>query len=223
MANPTTTVAQHTALMLTWFDDKDAGYFTADNTLIWLNYAQREVQKQLILAGENYYVKPVETILVVGQADYVLPSDFLKEHKLEIILSGTGQSEVRQPLAELTLGESDFQSHDAGTPVNFYVKKDRITLEPTPDTALVMRMHYSYKIPELALTTDIPDIPEEFAEYVTLLAAFNGFIKDDMAPENLTLKIQEYKDMLKRMADDRMQGASKHVVMLEDYFTMGWI
>jgi hypothetical protein len=57
------TVAQHTTtLMLSWLDDPNAGYFSASDTLAWLNQAQREVQKQLILAGENWYVKPVETL-----------------------------------------------------------------------------------------------------------------------------------------------------------------
>lgn len=222
MANSSSTVANLTTLMLSWFDDESAGYFNPADTLQWLNFAQREVQKQLIMAGENYYVLPVETLLVVNQADYVLPSDFLKEHRIEIVVSGTGINEVKQPLVMITLNEADLVSSNSGTPMNYYIKKDRFTVLPTPSTAYVMRMYYSYKIPELTLTSNIPDIPEEFMEYVALLAAYNGFIKDDRAPENLTMKITEYKDRLKQYADDRTQDSSRHVVMTSTYDANGW-
>ena len=225
MANSATTVAQITTLILSWLDDEAAGYFSPADTLVWINFAIREVQKQLIMAGENYYVKPIETLLVVGQADYVLPSDFLKEHRLEVIMSGLNTtSEIRQPLGVITLNESDLTSHESGCPLNYYLKKDRFTVLPTPDTAYPMRMHYSYKIPDVTLTTDIPDVPEEFMEYIALLAAYNGFIKDDRAPENLNMKIMEYKERLKQMAEDRTQDSSRHIVMLDDDFTSnGWI
>jgi hypothetical protein len=223
VANPSTSVAQLTTLILSWLDDESAGYFTASNTITWINFAQREVQKQLVMAGENYYVKPIETLTVVGQADYVLPSDFLKEHRLEIVISGTGSNEIRQPLSAITINEQDLVSIAPGQPTNYYLKKDRITISPTPSVAnQVMRMWYSYKILDVALTTDIPDIPEEYMEYVALLAAYNGFIKDDRPPENLVLKANEYKERLKQMAEDRLQDSSRHVVMTEDYGYGGW-
>lgn len=222
MANSSTTVAQLTTLMLSWVDDEQAGYFNAQDTLTWLNFAQREVQKLLILAGEGYYLKPVETTLVVGQADYVFPVDFLKEHKLEIVVSGSGYNEIRQTLNPVTLVESDMLSNNLGTPENYYIKKDRFTVLPTPDTAYLMRMHYSYKIADLALTTDIPDIPEEYMEFVALVAAYNCYIKDDRTAENIVMKINEYKDGLKRMALSRNEDASRHVVMLDNFESIGW-
>jgi hypothetical protein len=224
LATATTTVAQHTTLMLSWLDDANAGYFDAATTLIWLNQAQREVQKQLILAGENWYVKPVETLTVSGQADYLLPSDFLKEHRLEYIPTGYGTtSEVRSPLTCITLNQQDFIPVCLGDPANYYIKKDRFTVSPIPQTSnLYFRLYYSYKITDLTLTTDIPDIPEEFQEYVTLLAAYNGFIKDDRTPENLVLKITDYKERLKQMADDRTQDSSRRVVMTDSCDTWGY-
>lgn len=222
MANSQTTVAQLTTLMISWLDDSLQTYFTPQNTLTWINFAIREVQKQLIMAGQNYYVKPVETVLVVGQQDYILPSDFLKENRLEIVLTGTGYNEERQALSMITLNEQDWANNGLGTPYQYYIKKDRFTVLPTPDTALVMRMYYSPKIADVTSTSDIPDIPEEYMEYVALLAAFNGFIKDDRMPDNLTAKIAEYQKHFASMKNERTQDAVRHVVMTQDYDCNGW-
>jgi hypothetical protein len=150
-------------------------------------------------------------LTVASQADYLLPSDFLKEHRLEYIPSGYGTtSEVRNPLTCITLNQQDFIPVQLGDPTTYYIKKDRFTVSPIPQTSnLYFRMYYSYKIAELTLTTDIPDVPEEFQEYITLLAAYNGFIKDDRTPSNLVLKITDYKERLKQMAEDRTQDSSR--------------
>lgn len=223
MALPTTTVGQLQTLMLSWLDDPNAGYFTAANTIQWINLAQREVQKQLIMAGENYYVQTSTTLTVVGQAQYVLPSDFLKEHRIEIIEEGTGSNEVRQALVEITINQQDFIPIALGQPENYYLQKNSIFISPTPSIPnQVMRLYYSYRAADIALTTDICDIPEEFQEYIALLAAYNGFIKDDRAPENLNGKIMEYKERLKQMAEDRMQDAGRGIVITDEYASTGW-
>ena len=224
MANPTTTVAQLTTLMLSWLDDPNAGYFDAATTLVWLNMAQREVQKQLIMAGENYYLAdPVETLTVYGQAGYKLPTDFLKEHRIEIIMNGTGANETRQALSVITLNEQDMTPITLGDPMNYYIQKDFFVVSPTPQTAnLTMRLYYSYRIADLVNTSSVPDIPEEFQEYIALLAAYNGFIKDDRAPENLMGKIGDYKERLKQMAEDRTQDSSRRIVVTEDWQSGGY-
>lgn len=226
MAVPTTTVGQLQTLLLTWLDDPLSGYFDSATTLVWLNMAQREVQKQLVMAGENWYVKSVETLTITGQNDYLFPSDFLKEHRIEIVTSGYGtNNEVREPLFCITLNEQDNSGiQGTGQPIQYYIKKDRFTVQPAPAIQnQQIRLYYSYKIPDLVLTTDVPDVPEEFMEYVALLAAYNGFIKDDRAPENLNAKILEYKERLKQMADDRMQDASRHIVETEEYGLGSWV
>lgn len=222
MAVPSTTVAQLQTLMLSWLDDASAGYFDSATTITWINLAQREVQKQLVMAGENYYVQTATTTLVPSQAEYVLPADFLKEHRVEIIISGTGSNENRQALVPITINEQDQVSIALGQSTNYYIQKNSIILSPTPDTALTMRLYYSYKISDIALTTDVCDIPEEFQEYVACLAAYNGFIKDDREAANLLTKIADYKERLKQMAEDRVQDISRQVVIVDDTLANGW-
>ena len=182
------TVAQLTALILSWLDDEQQGYFNATDVLAWLNMAHRQVQMYLLQAGENYYVKPVETQTINGQSDYLLPSDFMVEHRLELVLSGTGPSENRQQLGMITTNQQDMISITLGVPSNYYIKKDRVTLSPMPQQAYTLRLYYSPMVADLALLTDIPDIPNQYMEAVAILAACNGFIKDDRVPTNILEK-----------------------------------
>lgn len=205
------------ALVLSWLDDSDAGYFTPPQVNTWINLAHRQLQMLLLQAGENYYMKPVETTLVVGQSDYILPADFMVEHRLEIVLSGTGYNESRQPLVMITTNQQDMISIGLGNPANYYIKKDRVTLSPTPQQALPLRIYYSPMVQDLSSDSDVPDVPEQYMEYVALLAAFNGFIKDDRAPQNLQAKMMQFEALLKQMAEDRTQDSSRQVVQTMDY------
>lgn len=215
------TRADIAALMMSWLDDEQQAYFKPAQVNVWINLAQREVQKLLLQAGENYYMKPVETLTVVNQADYVLPVDFFVEHRLEVVLSGTGVNENRLKLEPITTNEQDLISIRAGTPTNYYIKKDRVTLSPTPQQAWTLRLYYSPRVADLVNDTDVPDIPEQFMEYVAVLAAFDGFIKDDRAPTNLEMKRQRYEKLLKEMSEDRTQDNSRRVVVVNDYDSGG--
>lgn len=216
------TRAEIRTLMLSWLDDEDGTYFTTANTNTWINLAQREVQKLLVLAGNNYYLEPVQTLTVSGQADYVLPSDFVMLHRLEVVISGTGVNENRQALGPITTNQQDLVAITSGCPTNYYIKKDRVTLSPTPDAAYILRLYYSPRVADLSADGDTPDVPEQFMEFVAILAAYNGFIKDDRAPTNLLEKKAKYEKLLEQTSSERTQDTSRQVVVTQDYKSGGY-
>lgn len=203
--------------ILSLVDDPSGTYFTTSNTNSWINLAQRECQKLLIQAGTNFYLTPVQTSTVSGQADYVLPSDFITLHRLEVVISGTGVNENRQALGPITTNQQDLVQITSGIPTNYYIKKNRVTVSPTPDNTYVMRLYYSPRVADLTSDSDTPDVPEQFMEFVAILAAYNGFIKDDRSPENLMAKKAKYEELLKQMANDRTQDVSRQVVVTQNY------
>lgn len=208
-------------LILSWLDDTQAGYFTPAQVNVWINLAQRQVQMMLLQAGNNWYMKPVQTIMVTGQYDYVLPADFMVEHRLEVILSGTGPSEVRQPLGMITTNQQDMVSIANGTPQAYYIKKDRVTVSPPPQQGYTMRLYYSPRVVDLTGDSDTPDVPEQYMEYLAILAAYDGFIKDDRSPEILLAKKTKYEELFKQMAVDRVQDSSRQIVQTQDYDSGG--
>lgn len=211
------TRAEIRTLICSWLDDPNQTYFTPAQTNIWINLAHRQVQMYLLQAGENYYMRPVETNCVIGQSDYLLPTDFMVEHRIEVVISGTGINENRLPLVFITTNEQDLIPISTGLPTNYYIKKDRFTVSPTPDQTYLMRLYYSPMVADLTGDSDVPDIPEQYMEYVAVLAAYNGFIKDDRAPNNLVAKKQELEALLKQMSEDRTQDRSRQVVSVLDF------
>lgn len=208
-------------LMRGWLDDSSGGYFNDTNCNAWLNLAQRRVQMDLLQAGQNFYEISVETPLISGQADYLFPTDFITLNRLEIVLSGTGVNEDRQPLKPITTNQQDMVPISYGTPTNYFIKRDRFTISPTPQQAYTMRLYYSYRVADMGSDSDSPDIPEHFVEYVAVVAAFDGFIKDDRAPENLLAKKAKYEEILKKMAAERTQDVSRQIVITTDYDNFG--
>jgi hypothetical protein len=206
------------SMMTSWLDDPNQGYFTPSNCITWLNMAQRRVQMELLQAGNNWYMRPVETTVVVGQSDYLFPLDFFMEHRIEIILSNYAtQSENRQALVPITTNQQDLVSIASGTPTSYYIKKDRFSITPLPSQQLVLRLYYSPMCRDISLTTDTLDIPEQFCEYVALTAAFDGFIKDDRAAENLVAKRTEYREAIKQLAQMRLNDVPRRVVEVQDF------
>jgi len=87
------------------------GYFTNTQSYVFLDNALKETQKQLLQASDFNYLKTVETVTVSGQQDYVIPTDFLKLHRFEYVLSGTTQTtEDVQMLQWVSLNQSDITS-----------------------------------------------------------------------------------------------------------------
>lgn len=209
------TRTQIKAIIREWVDDRGGMYFDDTALNYFIQLAEYEVQKQLIAAGEMYYEKCQQTTLVVNQWDYILPNDFLKLHRLELVTSGSGVNEERRLLKRVTMNEQDKIGPKAGTPLVYVIKKTRMTLYPTPDAAKTLRLYYSFRITPMANDSDTPDIPEEFQEYIALLAAYDCFIKDDRNPSNLEKKIKVYTDRMKSLAEDRDESESRQVIDMD--------
>lgn len=177
-----------------------------------LNRAQEEVQKFLIMAGELYYLKTVETPTVMNQSDYIWPTDLLKIHSFEIVMSGTGVNENKNAITPMTLNQKFNFGPQTGTPVNYVMKQDRFTLFPTPDTAnQTLRLFYSYKIVDLTSGSQSPDIPEEYHKYVGVYAAVEGKVKDDSDPTNLLTMKNDFENRMKQMQMDRQYQTPRRV------------
>jgi hypothetical protein len=170
----------------------------------------------LLQAGQNWYEKVTETPTISGQADYLFPSDFIMLHRLELVLDGTGPTENRQTLSPITTNQQPKIPIGLGTPTHYFIKKDRFTISMTPNQAWTMRLYYSPMVADLSSDSTVPDVPEHLMEYVAVIAAYDGFVKDDRGPANLMAKKEEYKAILKQMVNTRTQDTPRMVVMSND-------
>ena len=197
-------------------DDLNFTYFTTAQVQFWLNNAQREVQKKLLQTAGNWYMLPVNTSTVQNQSDYVLPSNFLKVHRCELVLSGTPPNEVKGPIQFVTPNEIDLLPPGPGTPSCAYVKQNIMSIFPAPDTSgQTLRIYYSYLVADMVNPTDNPDVPYQYEELIPLLASRDAFIKDQRDPAPLDQKIAYYDEMMKKDAEQRDISQGRRIVTTE--------
>lgn len=204
-------------LVLDWLDDPNAGYFTRDKVKQWINNGQREVQKRLLKAGENYYLTCVQTTMVVNQADYVLPENFRKSHRIVIVDSPNTTNETECPLDPITPNEQDFMGFQASRPAAFFFKKSRLVMIPKPDFTYLLRLYYSYRVADMVQDPEVPDVPEDYHELCAILGAMDGFIKDGRDASLLAAKLKDYAVLMDQDAEARAEDSPRMVVTTDSY------
>lgn len=207
--------AQLKNLCVYWLDDLNFGYFTETQVGIWINNAQREVQKRLIMKGQNYYLTCAQTSLVVNQNEYVLPSNFKKVNSLYIVLSGTPPNETYSPLDNITWNQKYLLNYQTGTPSAYDLKRNRIVMWPYPNAALTLRLDYTYLVADMVNDTDVPDVPEAYQELIALLAAEDGFLKDGRSSEILEKKLKAYEADMDSDSNERKIDKPRDIVTTE--------
>lgn len=198
-------------------DDLNGDYFTSAQLLIYINQCQQETQKKLVLSGNNWYLKTTTAALVVNQYIYTLPTDFLKLNRLESCINIGTTNEERYSIKSITLNQKDDFFQDS-EPIGYYFVKSEIYLTPPPKSVRTLRYYYTYRIAPVVLDADIPDVPEEYHEYIANLVAQRCFLKDGRDPGFILTQIKEVEANLTASAIERAQDhASTVVVISEDY------
>jgi hypothetical protein len=206
-------------LCVSWLDDPSEGYFTAAQLNVFLNNAQRQVQKLLIQSFESRYVKGVQTTTVANQAFYQVPTDFLKVNRFSVILSGTNETNEQYiDLQYITPNQENRVLVRSGSSEFYTILNNMFKVLPVPSSAWTLRLYYTYRVTDMTQDTDEPDVPEEYHEMVALYAAVDGFLKDGRANETLMAKLAEYKKQLAEDAADRNIDSARRIVTTQDDF-----
>lgn len=196
------------ALARTWLDDLSGGYFTDTIMDRFINQAQRECQKLLLQAGEDFYTICVYTTTVVDQRDYALPSDFVKLMRLERVTQGSGDTAATVRLWPLERNEIDVadynaQSDSTGLPWNYVINKASFSLYPVPNAAKTIKLWYAPRVADMDDDADIPDVPEDYHEYLAILAARDGFLRDGRPLTPIESKLAYYEKMMEESSENR--------------------
>lgn len=198
-------------------DDKSFGYFTLVDVKARLNLAMRELQKRLISANESYYTACVKTSTVVSQKAYALPSDFLQIIRLERVISGTGDLQRCEKIEYITPNQRNLTVSVSGDPSFYYFQKNYLMLVPTPNRVQEIHLEYSYQIDDMVNDADVPDAPEEFHEYIGVLATRDCLFQDERSLATIQTKLTDFEKLLKEIAEQRRADGPRMVVMADDY------
>lgn len=200
-------------LVWSWLDDPGGNYFTESQIDVFINNAAKQVQKKLIQSGELWFSKTVQTTLVADTDSYTLPTDFLRLHKAEIILSGTWPNQTIYRLQVVTPVQADAFPTGTGRPYGYWINKNYITLVKVPDNTYTLQLLYSYLIADMETSIAEPDIPEQYHEMIAIYATLDGFLKDQRDPNPVfAQKLAMYEEMMKQDSQNRNVDQPRMVV-----------
>lgn len=214
------TFAQLQTLTGDWLDDPNFTYFTLSTVKLRLNLALKELQKRLISANKEYYAQCVYTNTVADQRPYALPSDFYQVLRLERKAQGVSTDYPNYKINPITPNERDNFIDTTGTPVAYYLQKNNLMLVPTPDQVYEIHLEYSYLVADMVNDSDEPDAPDQFHEYIPILATRDCLIKDGRPLDSLQVKLKEFETLLKQIADQRQADNPRMVVQAST--ALGW-
>lgn len=197
-------------------DDLAGSYFTTTELTRFINQEQQETQKQLVLSGNNWYLKVDQSgSTVVNQQGYTLPTDLLAINRIELV-QNPGVNEAVFPLTSITLNQKDAFQNFSGMPCAYYLQKNTIQMIPAPQQVWTIRYYYTYQIADISSDSDTPDVPTEFHEYLAKRVAMQCFIKDGRDATLLLRDIQKVEDDLKARAIERAQDRMSTIVINSD-------
>lgn len=193
-------------------DDPSGTYFTPSNVNMKLNLAQKELQKRLISANKEYYTNCVKTNTIAAQQVYSLPTDFLQVIRLEWYEVGTSATTLSSKIQAMTPNQRDLVGIVTGDPMCYSFAKNNILLWPIPSRIVEMHLEYSYILTDMTSDSDEPDAPDEFHEYIAVLATRDCLIKDGRPLAPIESKMAHYEELLKQIAVQRQADGARMVV-----------
>lgn len=205
-----------------FIDDVGGDRWTDPQLLTLINSAQRDIQKVIDDADENYFSE-VQACAVVPSTDsleFALPSGLR-----QIILAEREVSGGRPIPAEWV----DFRLRHTGS-INWDYYQSMFPSSPicclrgtkveviAPTESYTLRVWYTKSIADLANDTDVTEIPSEHMTLVALQAARLTKGRDSASPLPETLQ-QEYQDRLEQLklfVENRQRQKPRSVNYIQD-------
>lgn len=170
------TLANLRDLLREHLDDLGADRLSNARLLALLNEGQREIQKIIDGADENFFSK-AQAYTVVPTTDaleFELPDDLIKVIQVERQVSGGNavpavyvDFRARHTTSYQTDWTGDTTSPSAP---RFFIRGNKLSVVD-PRESYTLRMWYTYAIPDLVADGDFSQIPNEYRSLIALHAA----------------------------------------------------
>jgi len=98
------------------------------------------------------------------------------------------------------------------------INKSTYSLYPVPNAVKVMRLWYSPRVEDMSDDADIPDCPADYHEYLAILAARDGFLRDGRSIAPIERKLQYYEDLMDEQAESRNSDSPRMVTATPEGF-----
>lgn len=198
-------------LVADWLNDPEKTYYTPTKIQARLNLAQKVTQFLLIDAYQDFYTVCATASTVASQERYLLPSDFMKLRKLEIITQGSGDTATKRKLEPMDLNQTDQVFVGPDQPWHYFLTKNHVHLRPIPQLVQTLEMSYIYRVADIASDSAEPDVPEEYHEFLAVLAVEDNLIKDGADLAALLKKKDYYENKIEVTAANRKPDGARMI------------
>ena len=205
-------------LIAGWLNDPNKTFFTAATLQVRINLAQRVLQSILIDAYQDFYTTCATAPTIAGTGRYRIPTDFRKSRRLELLTQGSGDTGTYVKVDPIDLNQQDLFPKGQGLPKGYYILKNHLYLRQVPSQVWTMHWSYVYRVADLAADGDTPDIPEDYHEFLAILAVRADLIQDGASMEPILELKREYEEKIKMDANNRKPDGARMITATRDGF-----
>lgn len=205
-------------LIAVWLNDPEKTYFTASQIQDRINLAQKVLQAILIDSYQDRYTVCVTAPTIANTGRYLLPTDFRKIRRLEILTAGSGDTGTYKKIEPMDLNQQELLTQGAGTPSKYFLVRNHIYLRQVPSQVWTMHMNYVYTVADLTTDGQSPDIPVEYHEFLAILAVRADLIQDNVDMNPILELKKEYEEKIRMDAANRKPDGARMITATRDGF-----
>lgn len=170
------------------FGDEAGAQITDADIIRWINDAQREI------AVNNNLLQVSGTVpTTAGNGEYSLPADLLTLRNVYVDgrkLNGISYEDaVEQDLEESTA---------TGEVQKYWIFANKFNLYPVPGTTGSLRVHYTKRPVDVAVTGDIPEVSQQYHNRIVEYCIAQAYELDDNV-ESYRSKMQQFQDGMEKL------------------------
>lgn len=148
------------------FPDNTSSFFTDAILTTYHNLIQNEVQNEIVQADEDFFVTQTFLSVSANIAEYTLPTNFVKARRVEDVRNAASPIEI-WPITinqRSNMSPGGLRNNSADFRVGaYYLRGNQIVLTDTPTFTnnSAIRLHYVYRLTDIASGTSTSEIPIE--------------------------------------------------------------
>lgn len=194
------------------FPDNSSSFWTDAILTTYANLVQEEVQQEIMVTFENYFVTQARLNISANVAAYSLPANFIKMVRLEDIRNSASIEIIPVTINDKQEHVTNFIS-GVSYGNSYYLVGNRVILTDTPTftDSSAYQLHYEKKITDLATASDVSEIPLEHHGVLVWGVVKYAMYQQQSDATFAQLEFQKRMDKLKDYAENRQVQRSRKV------------
>lgn len=193
-------------------DMQGSGFIKDPELIIYINNGLRRYYDLINSTGQDYNLKSSQFQGVYNQQNYTLPTDFLYDRGVDVLMGGTPTGLASDQWISIDRFTHMERNQYRGymmypqftkTFIKYNIIGNQISFLPNVISGTWFQIWYNPVMPDLVATTDTVDGINGYDDYIARLAAADMKAKQEDDTSRLDALIMKYESDIKTYADNR--------------------